>query len=218
MPYSCPNIWGMTIFEMRITRPGEPVHEVLRPSGTPNVVQTGAELVMRLHALHERIQTIQAPYGLNDSAFVGVLQTGEIFNQSPTLCTVKGTRRWVTPGQAQAVHDELRALASELAHTSGTHIALDLELQGEAFQIEPSHPMVTAFQAAYAAIAGGELPPGNKPFVDDGNTYSGIGGIPALTHGPAATGAHTLNEAVPVAELVRVAQVYALTAIGFCGG
>jgi len=59
---------------------------------------------------------------------------------------------------------------------------------------------------------------GAKIFVDDGSTYISTGGIPALTHGPDAKGAHTLNEAVPVAELVRVAQVYALTAIAFCGG
>ena len=41
-------------------------------------------------------------------------------------------------------------------------------------------------------------------------------GIPAITHGPHATGAHTLQEQVPVAELVRVALVYALTAVSFC--
>ena len=57
---------------------------------------------------------------------------------------------------------------------------------------------------------------GAKPFVDDGNTFISKGGIPALTHGPAATGAHTLNEQVPVAELVRLARVYALTAVNFC--
>ena len=36
----------------------------------------------------------------------------------------------------------------------------------------------------------------------------------SVTYG---TGAHTVHEACPVAELVRVAQVYALTALSFCG-
>ena len=53
--------------------------------------------------------------------------------------------------------------------------------------------------ASHTAVAGSPLPLGAKPFVDDGNIYASLGGIPALTHGPAATGAHTLNEAVPVA-------------------
>ena len=73
-----------------------------------------------------------------------------------------------------------------------------------------------AIQAAQTAITGEALPFGGKPFVDDGNTFAALAGIPPLTHGPNATGAHTLNEQVPVAELVRVAQVYALTAIAYC--
>ena len=39
---------------------------------------------------------------------------------------------------------------------------------------------------------------------------------PALTHGPAATDAYTADEQVPVAELLRVARVYARTALAYC--
>ena len=66
------------------------------------------------------------------------------------------------------------------------------------------------------ALMGAALPLGRKPFVDDGNSFVRLAGIPALTHGPAATGAHTLNEEVSVAELVRVARVYASTAVSYC--
>ena len=76
------------------------------------------------------------------------------------------------------------------------------------------HPLVVAFQSAYAAVTGGALPPGDKPFVDDGNQFAAFG-IPAITHGPAGTGAHTLHESVPLSELVRVAQVYALAAVAY---
>ena len=209
---------GMAIFEIRITRDGEPVHEVLRPAGTPDVVRTGAELVNRLHKLNERLQHITAPYVGSDSTFMGRLQAGEIYNQSPTLCLINGTRRWVTPGQAKVVEAEFRQVVAELAHETGTTITVDYHVQGEAWQLEPAQPIVTAFQNAYTAATGAPLALGNKPFVDDGSSYITTGGIPALTHGPDAKGAHTLSEAVPVAELVRVAQVYALTAIGFCGG
>lgn len=208
---------GMMIFEARITRAGDPVHEVLRPAGLPDVVKTGAQLVTRLHELHERIKQTTAPYAGHDSTFIGRIQAGEIYNQSPTLCTVSGTRRWVTPGSAAAVRAEFEQLVAHLAEETGGQIELDLQVQGEAFSIDPAHPIVNAFQAAYSAVTGATLPFGSKPFVDDGNAYAGIGGIPALSHGPDAKGAHTLHEAVPVAELVRVAQVYALTAIGFCG-
>lgn len=208
---------GMAIFEVTITREGEPVHEVLRPAGTPDVVKIGAQLVTRLHELHERLQAITAPYVGADSTFMGRIQAGEIYNQSPTRCTVNGTRRWVTPGQAKVVQAEFEQLLQTLAAESGTQITVDYHVQGEAWQLDPAQPIVTAFQSAYAAVTGSPLPLGAKPFVDDGSSYISTGGIPAITHGPDAKGAHTLNEAVPVAELVRVAQVYALTAIGFCG-
>lgn len=209
---------GMVIFEVRITRSGEPVHEVFRPEGTPDVVAAGADLVRRLQELHKRVSTTTAPYAGNDSCFVGYLNAGEIYNQAPVLCTVKGTRRWVTPGQAQAVRSEFAQVLAGLAADYGVQVEYDFEVQGEAFQIDAAAPIVAAFQAAHSAVTGAPLALGGKLFVDDGNTYAGIGGIPALTHGPAATGAHTLNEMAPVAELVRVAQVYALTAIGFCQG
>ena len=77
-------------------------------------------------------------------------------------------------------------------------------------------PLVAAFQSAHRIVAGAPLPLGPKPFVDDGNTLCAHAGIPALTHGPAATGAHTLDERVPLAELVRVARTYALTALAYC--
>ena len=69
---------------------------------------------------------------------------------------------------------------------------------------------------AYQAATGNEIPLGAKPFVDDGNAFIRAGGIPAVTHGPDAKGAHTVHEEVPVDELVRVALVYALTAVAFC--
>ncbi|MFN8490270.1 MAG: M20/M25/M40 family metallo-hydrolase [Caldilineaceae bacterium] len=209
---------GSVIFEVRIKREGVPVHEVLRPPGLPDVVGAGAELVVRLRALHEKINHVSAPYAGHDSTFVGRIQGGEIYNQAPLQCTINGTRRWVTPGQTEAVKAELRQLLDDLAQSSGTQIEADFEAPGDAFRIDEHDPLVVAFQAAYTAITGGPLVLGNKPFVDDGNVFIGLAGIPALTHGPNATGAHTLNEAAPIAELVRVAQVYALTAIGYCAG
>jgi acetylornithine deacetylase/succinyl-diaminopimelate desuccinylase-like protein len=76
---------------------------------------------------------------------------------------------------------------------------------------------VDAFHGGYGAVTGGaRLEAGNKLFVDDGNAFYSMRKTPVITHGPAATGAHTLDERVPIDELVRVTQVYALTAIDYC--
>ncbi len=207
---------GMGIFEARIRRDGTPVHEVFRPEATPDVLAAGAHLVVECERLSARVAQNTHEYAGSDSVFVGRIQSGEIYNQSPVECVVAGTRRWVTPGTIEAVETEFSQLLAELAQRTGTTIEHDFDVQGDAFRIAPDDPLVGAFQAAYADCTGAPLPLGRKPFVDDGNSFARLAGIPALTHGPAATGAHTLNEEVAVAELVRVARVYALTAVSYC--
>ena len=209
---------GVAIFQATIRREGAPVHEVLRPPGTPDVVAAGAQLVTRLHAWNEQLKQNSHPLAGHDSTFVGSIQAGEIYNQSPTECLVQGTRRWIPPGSGAAVREEFSQFLADVAAATGTQIDVEYTEQGGAYQVDADSSLVQAFQQAHTAVAGSPLPLGAKPFVDDGNIYAARAGIPALTHGPAATGAHTLNEAVPVEELVRVAKVYALTAIAFCGG
>ena len=210
---------GQAIFSVDIEREGEPVHEVLRPSDLPDVLGTGADFVMQIRALNERISSISAERVGSESAFVGRIESGEIFNQAPTTCRVEGTRRWVRPGAVDAVRAEFDALVSALSKKSGTRIGIaDWEVTGDAFQIEENDPLVSALQNAHRSVAGRVLPVGAKPFVDDGNQFIARAGITALTHGPAAHGAHTTQERVSVDELLRVARVYALTASEFCPG
>ena len=207
---------GMAICEIHIGRDGEPVHEVLRPPGLPSVVNAGADLVVKLRELDDTLTDTELPGIGRDSVFVGQIEAGEIYNQSPVECLVRGTRRWVTPGAAAEVEQGFRELLAQHAQATGTRIDLDYSLAGEAFRIDEGETAVAAFQTAHTALTGAPLPTGTKPFLDDGSHFCSMAGVPALTHGPAATGAHTLNECVAVDELVRVAQVYALTALSFC--
>ena len=209
---------GMAIFEIRIQREGEPVHEVLRPAGLPDVLTAGVLVAQRLQELHAALGQTTHPIAGQDSVFIGQFQCGEIFNQAAVLCTIKGTRRWVTPNAAAKVEAEFAALLAEVAGETGTSIEYDFEVQGEAYAVDESDPLLAAFQAAHKAVTGRQLALGRKPFVDDGNTFAALAGITPLSHGPAATGAHTLNEEVSLTDLVRVAEVYALTAVGYCGG
>ncbi len=209
---------GMAIFEVRIRREGEPVHEVLRAEGLPDVLGAGVLLARRLQELHAALGQKTHPIAGQDSVFVGQFQCGEIFNQAAVLCTIKGTRRWVTPNAAAEVQAEFAALLAQVAAETGTSIEFDFEVQGEAYAVDAADPLLAAFQSAHAAVTGAPLPLGRKPFVDDGNTFAALAGITPLSHGPAATGAHTLYEQVALADLVRVAEVYALTALAYCGG
>ncbi|MBT5449302.1 MAG: M20/M25/M40 family metallo-hydrolase [Gemmatimonadetes bacterium] len=210
---------GMAVFSIEIERDGEPVHEVLRPAGLPDVVGVGAELIQRLKALCERLSAKIAPHVGSDSVFVGRMESGEIYNQSPVKCRIEGTRRWVAAGSEPKAKRELEELLAALAVESGTRVNLvDWVVPGDAFTVDEQSPLFAAFQGAHEAVTGNVLKVGAKPFIDDGNGFMNVGGVQALTHGPCATGAHTLDEEVPVAELLRVAKVYALTAFDFCQG
>jgi acetylornithine deacetylase/succinyl-diaminopimelate desuccinylase-like protein len=207
---------GMAIVEITVQRDGDPVHEVLRPDNLPDVLGTGVELAQRLKDLGTEISVSTHPYSGHDSFFLGTISCGEIYNQAATECHLKGTRRWVGPGSEPTVRAQIHQILDEVAAASNTRIDVKFRISGDAFQVDPEDPFVGAFQNAHSAICGAPLPLAGKPFVDDGNVYFEFAGIPVLTHGPASTGAHTVNECVPISELVRAAKVFALTAIDYC--
>ncbi|MCS6850372.1 MAG: M20/M25/M40 family metallo-hydrolase [Gemmataceae bacterium] len=206
---------GSLTWKATIRRPGPPIHEVMRPD-EPNVIAAGAELVRRLFQLHERLAARRDPLAGSDSLFIGQIHSGEIFNQYPQECWLEGTRRWLPGTAPAAVEQELRDLFADLARDTGTSVAADLMVVRDAFQLDPHDPLVPAFQEAHALVSGRPLPLGAKMFCDDGNSFWSLARIATITHGPTAGGAHTVHEWVSIDDLVRVAQVYALTAVAYC--
>jgi acetylornithine deacetylase/succinyl-diaminopimelate desuccinylase-like protein len=208
---------GGIIWKVKVRRPGPPVHEVMRPMNEPNVLAAAARLVLRLGELDQKLTKKADPMAGAESLFIGQVHGGEIFNQYPQECLVEGTRRWLPGTKRTDAENELRALTAEVARETGTTIDLEIVPIREAFVLDTQHPFVSAFQEVYSTIAGVPLAAGPKPFVDDGNSFWALANVPAITHGPTAGGAHTMNEWVSIDDLVRVALVYALTAIAYCG-
>lgn len=208
---------GVAVIDIAVRRDGKPVHEVLRPEGQPHVIAAACELVRRLLQLNAELATTVDPMAGSGSIFIGQIHSGEIYNQSPTECQIQGTRRWLPEEAPEAVVEQYNHLLAEVAEATGTAIESRLDTRLNAFRMDEQNPLITAFQSAYESITGMTLPFGPKPFVDDGNGFVGRAGVPAITHGPHATGAHTVDERVCIDELVRVANTYALTALNFCG-
>jgi acetylornithine deacetylase/succinyl-diaminopimelate desuccinylase-like protein len=208
---------GALTWRVTIRRPGPPVHEVRRPA-EPSVIAAGAALVARLEALGQALAAKNDPLAGRESVFLGQIHSGEIYNQYPQECWLEGTRRWLPGTRYEAVEAEFRAVLAHVARDTGLGVTADLRLIRDAFRLDEGDPLVSAFQAAHAATAGRPLPAGAKPFCDDGNTFWALAGVPAVTHGPLAAGAHTLNEWVSIDDMERVALVYALTAVAYCAG
>ncbi|HZZ79792.1 MAG TPA: M20/M25/M40 family metallo-hydrolase [Gemmataceae bacterium] len=206
---------GGFTWKVNIRRPGPPIHEVMRPD-EPNVIAAGAELVRRLLARDAELARTRDPLAGSASLFIGQIHSGEIFNQYPQHCMLEGTRRWLPDTKRADVETEFRALIDDVARETGAAMAAELHLMRDAFLLDLAHPFVSVFNAAYHATAGRDLPIGAKPFCDDGNSFWSLANVPAITHGPRAGGAHTLNEWVSISDLARVARLYALTALEFC--
>jgi acetylornithine deacetylase len=85
-------------------------------------------------------------------------------------------------------------------------------------EVPDEHPIVQVMLGACAAVG----LPGRAAGFDnwhDGATFTRIGGTPSIAFGPrAAQRAHTIDEHVPVDDLVSCAQAIAVAAIRFCRG
>ncbi|MGQ0633454.1 MAG: M20 family metallopeptidase [Planctomycetaceae bacterium] len=208
---------GMATWKVTIRRAGPPVHEVLRPLDEPSVIDAGAELIARLRQYAAHLADRSDAQAGCESVFIGQVHSGEIFNQCPHVCWLEGTRRWLPGADREAVEVEFRAIARRVAERTGTAIDVEFHCVRDAFRLDPEQRVVQAFFESHATVSRNRpLPCGAKPFCDDGNTFWSMAGIPAVTHGPLAGGAHTVHEWVSIDDLERVALVYALTAAVFC--
>lgn len=206
---------GGFTWHVSIRRSGAPIHEVMRPN-EPSVISAGSKLVQELGELNRQVSQRTHPVAGSESVFIGQIHSGEIFNQYPQECRLEGTRRWLPGTKRDDVERQFRALTDRVAADTGTTITTELHLMRDAFVLDEKASVVDAFQQAYASLSGKRLPIGAKPFCDDGNSFWALANVPAITHGPRGSGAHTLNEWVSINDLVRVAKVYALTALQFC--
>jgi acetylornithine deacetylase/succinyl-diaminopimelate desuccinylase-like protein len=207
---------GSSTWKTVIRRPGPPVHEVMRPAGEPSVIAAAALLATRLGQLDRQFAASPHPICGAASVFIGQIHSGEIYNQYPQEAWLEGTRRWLPGTDPCAVEAEFRSLLADLERETGTTIACNWILIRDAFALDPADPLVTAFQRCHEATSGSRLPTGPKPFVDDGNSFAALAGVPAITHGPRAGGQHTVSEWVEIDDLVRVAWLYAATATEYC--
>jgi succinyl-diaminopimelate desuccinylase len=207
---------GSATWKVTIRRTGTPVHEVMRPPGEPSVIAAAAELVARLGRLDDELRPSAHQVCGPASVFIGQVHSGEIYNQYPHAAWLEGTRRWLPGTDPAAVERDFRDRLDRLAQDTRTAIDARWMLIRDAFILDPADPLVASFQRCHEMISGAPLPVGPKPFVDDGNSFSALGGIPAITHGPRAGGQHTVEEWVEIDDLVRVALLYAATAVDFC--
>lgn len=85
-------------------------------------------------------------------------------------------------------------------------------------EVDPGHPVVAAMTRAGAAATGREPVLGGLDSWYDAASFSRFGGTPSIGYGPRSIAwAHTVDEYVPVDDLVTCTQALALAAVDYCG-
>jgi len=210
---------GLATWKIVVRRAGAPVHEVMRPPDEPSVIDAAAELIARLRQFGGVLANRTDPAAGTETVFIGQVHAGEIFNQYPQECRLEGTRRWLPGVLRKDVEAEFRSLTQQVAARTKTTIDVEFFPVRDGFRLDPNDPLVGCFQEAHAAASDGRtVPLGAKPFCDDCNTFWAVANVPGITHGPNAGGAHTLSEWVSIDDMVRIAHLYALTAVSYCSG
>jgi succinyl-diaminopimelate desuccinylase len=208
---------GQAAFDFAITRPGESSHELLTPPGTPHPILAAVRLVNLMQARHNELAQVKIPYVGHESFFIGILQGGDFYNRWTNACKVMGTRRYGPENSYANVLEELRSMASQVEQETGARVALNLIPVRDGFRVAEDEPLVVALRRAYTEVSGRDLPLVGSRMVGDAAIFIKEGKVPALYHGPGGQGAHADLESVAVADLVRAAKVYVLTALDYVG-
>jgi acetylornithine deacetylase/succinyl-diaminopimelate desuccinylase-like protein len=198
---------GSATFEITVSRPGMPTHELQTPPGTPHPLLAAARVVEAIRARNDELSAVEHPWVGAETFFLGELHGGDFYNRHPTSCRLVGTCRWAPSSSLAAVEADFRRRLGGIARETGCAVDLDLRLVRGAYEIDPEHELVRALQASYREVTGNDLSPVGIKVVADGAVFAAAG-IPTVYHGPEGSGAHSDVECVPVAELVRAAEVY----------
>lgn len=193
---------GKILYRVVVT--GRTSHALLSPERGINAVHDASKIVAALDRLPLGSHHLIGPMNYSTLKIDGGYREYSVI--VPERCEIIITRL-LAPGETQAkALDELRTLIAGLGLESTVTVEA-APPSYEPFELDPAHPGMAAFEAAYQARLGVAPRLGGTLVITDGNVYLGEGGIPTVTFGPRGTGFHEKNEYVEVATLEPVVDV-----------
>ncbi len=209
---------GSAVFTFELSRPGAPMHEAEMPPDLPHPLWATGRLLALLDERRRELAEQDVPLLGPETLFLGEVHGGDFYNRVPVSARVVGTRRYAAQRSFEEVEREFEALCRIVEEETGATTRCDLFDVGRPFSLSADEPIVYAVRDAYAAATGRELPLRGINVVGNAADLVGLGGIPAVYHGVNQTTAHSDDEHVVVADLVRAARVYAATALTYLNG
>jgi acetylornithine deacetylase/succinyl-diaminopimelate desuccinylase-like protein len=157
---------------------------------------------------------------------LGILRAGDFYNRLPGSVEIVGTVRWDPQENFKDVRTRLEGRLSQLEERIRStldheiEMRLELDLSRDSSEIDSENPLVRAVQSAIAKTVGHPIPLAGWRVVSDQPFFVREAGIPAIYFGPFTDDdmtAHSDCESVSIERLVLMAQVYAASALLYCG-
>ena len=203
---------------------GSPAHVAEAQEGV-NAIDAGYAIVRELRKLEEELnESPPAPFDVFEQPIhfnVGTISGGDWASTVAAECTLS-CRIALYPGTpVEETKQRVEEAVARAAHRSAyleehPPVVRYGGFAAEGTLIADDEPIVTALQAAYAAIAGAQAETTPTTATTDARVFIGAG-IPAACIGPHAERIHGVDERVLVPSVVQTAQVLALLVRDWCG-
>ncbi|MGZ4431360.1 MAG: M20 family metallopeptidase [Gaiellales bacterium] len=217
-----------------ITVEGRPGHAEMaqphwRAGGAVNAIEKMAIVLDAVRGLRDDWRgrpDKQHPYLSPGDIVPAIIRGGEWIVTYPSSCTLQcelmylpanaDSEGWGTEVEAEVQEWILRHATADpwlAAHPPLVEWGLDIP----PYEVDPAHPIVSTMVRASESV-GEPAPLSGLDSWFDAATFTRFGGTPSIGWGPRSIAwGHTIDEYVPVEDLVRCAQGLALAAVRFCG-
>jgi len=221
----CPVQAGALTFRVKV--PGQAIHASMKRSGVSaiekfyHILDAANELERRRHESYHN-PLYPDPLGVAPISF-GTVQGGEWHSTVPNEVIVEG-RYGVLPGESietarKIFADTIQSAAANDPWLKDNPPVLEwFEGQFESGETDVRDPIVGLLSDSHREIIGQEPQLQGVPYGSDLRLFTNHGKIPAILYGPGDVAhAHSVNEFVPLDEVIACAKVLALTIYRTCG-
>jgi acetylornithine deacetylase len=222
----CPAHAGALTFRIKVA--GQAIHASMKRSGVSAIekfypiLDAANELERRRHQSYHN-PLYADPLGIAPISF-GTVKGGEWHSTVPNEVIVEG-RYGVLPGESTAAAREIFAEAIQSVAANDPWLRENppvlewFEGQFESGETDLREPIVKLLAGSHRDIVGNEPQLQGVPYGSDLRLFTNHGNIPAILYGPGDVAqAHSVNEYVPLDEVLNCAKVLALTIYRTCGG
>jgi acetylornithine deacetylase len=212
---------GFVFFHVEVE--GLAVHSGQKISGV-NAIDKAIKIIHALDELeHDWLLRYKHPLLPPPSGNVGVIQGGVAGSTVPDYCSFKTCVHYHpgTMSRDQVIAEYQRAidLCSEGdAFLRDHRPRVSIYQAGGPFEMDPGHPLVGSFRAAWEAVCGVPLRVAGSSSGCDSRIWKGIADCPTIQFGPGALQqCHAVDEYVEIEEYLRAIRIYAALILEWAG-